>query len=167
MVHFASQGRPWWTWGKPVDSQDGQRRGEWRPRRPQTAKNKTRGSRRGKEGATGESQRHYTDWPWPSLGRKCECSDCKTNVFACPPLAVEGAPGGSWGGLWGGKGSPKSSWGIPWGALGRPLGSLGGLRAALGDPGAPSETTFGKQAALQNHSFSASNCAFGAPEGRL
>ena len=27
-------------WGKPVDSQDGQRRGEWRPRRPQTAKKK-------------------------------------------------------------------------------------------------------------------------------
>ena len=36
-------------WEEPVDSQDGQRRGEWKPRRPHTAINKTRGIGRGGE----------------------------------------------------------------------------------------------------------------------
>ena len=40
--------------------------------------------------------------------------------------------------------------GGPGAALGGPLGDLG---AALGGQGAPSESTFGKQAALQNHWF--------------
>ena len=51
-------------------------------------------------------------------------------------MLPSGAPGGSPGGLWTVFG-----------------GSLGDLGAALGGRGAPSESTFGEQAALQNHLF--------------
>ena len=50
------------------------------------------------------------------------------------PMAPPGAPGGPPGGL-------GAVFGGPWGTLG------------LGDRKAPSESTFGKQAALQNHWF--------------
>ena len=53
----------------------------------------------------------------------------KTNVFACPPWALEGAPGGLWGGHWGAQGSPQGLLGDPLGDSGPPLG---GPRGALG-----------------------------------
>ena len=65
------------------------------------------------------------------------------------PMAPPGAPGGSPGGL-----------GAVFG------GSLGDLGAALGDSKLPSESTFGKQAAVQNHDFYCINgCILGCERG--
>ena len=61
-----------------------------------------------------------------------------------------GASGGGLGVPWLPPGAP----GGPLGGLGAVLGGpLGDLGAALGGRGAPSKSTFGKQAALQNHWF--------------
>jgi hypothetical protein len=54
----------------------------------------------------------------------------------------------------GGPWLPQGLLGVPPGGLGAVFGgSLGYLGAALGDRKAISESTFGKQAALQNHWF--------------
>ena len=55
-------------------------------------------------------------------------------------MGSQGLPRRLLGDPWGGSRAP---FGGPWGASGRPWG----------DRGAPSEATFGKQAALQNHWF--------------
>jgi hypothetical protein len=75
-----------------------------------------------------------------SLGRSKVLLGASGGGLGAPRLPP-GAPGGSPGGL---------------GAvLGGPLGDLG---AALGGRGAPSESTSGKQAALQNHWFYRIKC---------
>ena len=89
----------------------------------------------------------------PPLGRSVRFT-CIKPMFSLVYLGCSKVLlGGSWGGLGGPKAHPRGSWGTPWGAravLGGPLGDLG---AALGGRGAPSKSTSGKQAALQNHWF--------------
>ena len=75
----------------------------------------------------------------------------------CFRLPTLGALRRSWGALGGPLGGPRLPPGTPGGSPGRlgavlggPLGDLG---AALGGRGAPSESTSGKQAALQNGLF--------------
>ena len=58
-AHLGSRKAPWGTLGERGGGQDGRRRVEWGPRRPQKNKNKTSRSRRGKEGTPRAPQRQY------------------------------------------------------------------------------------------------------------
>ena len=66
-----------------------------------------------------------------------------TNHFFADPILGRAPPGAPLVPSEGRKDPPAAPFGELWRALGRPWG----------DPGAPSEATFGRQAALQNHLF--------------
>ena len=73
-------------------------------------------------------------------------------MFLPTPLGPSKVLLGGLGDAWGAQGFPEGLLVDPLGGSGPSLGGpWGTLGAALGGRGAPSESTFGKQAALQNH----------------
>ena len=89
--------------------------------------------------------------PGPPLGRSVRFTLIKPRFLLASlgrSKVLLGASGGGLGVPWLPQGAPGGSPGGLGAVLGGPLGDLG---AALGGRGAPSESTFGKQAALQNH----------------
>ena len=114
-----------------------------------------------------DASEHFWAALWDPLGSRVRLLESIGLALGGPCVSL-GAPwgslsgvrnrSGSWGGLGGGLGAPRA----PPKAPGASLGGLGGaLWKTLGgapgrpreDPEAASEATFGKRAALGNHSF--------------
>jgi hypothetical protein len=121
------------------------------------AHNKPKTKRAGADGEKKGPQGHPRGIPLidpgPPLGQSIRFT-CIKPMFSLASLGCSDMLLGGSGGALGGPRLPPGAPGGPPGGLGAVLGGpLGDLGAALGGRGAPSESTSGKQAALQNHWF--------------
>ena len=140
-------------WGGEVEAKTGGEELSGNRGAHQKNKNKTSEADEEKKGSQRSPRGSTLIDPGPPLGRSVRFTIIRP-MFLLASLGrskvLLGASGGALGGPRLPRGAPGGSPGGLGAVLGGPLGSLG---AALGGRGPPSESTLGKQAALQNHWF--------------
>ena len=150
-IHFGSRKGPWGTLVGEVEAKTGV--DEFNGDRGAHKGTKTKRARADdeKKGPQGPPKGIPLIGPGSPLGRSVRFTAIKP-MFLLASLGRSKVLLGDSGGAWGTQGSPQGLLGDPLGGSGPSLGGpWGTLEQPWGGRGAPSKSTFGKQAALQNH----------------